>query len=55
LIELVHGIGSNVIRYVNVGLHGFVIAVSRPFHNHLCRDSESQRIADESPSSGMGA
>ena len=46
-VKLVHGICLNIIRYVNVGFHSFVVAVSRPFHDHLCRDSESQRIADE--------
>ncbi len=30
---------SDVIRYINVGLHGFVITVSSPFITHRRRNS----------------
>ena len=55
MIKLVHGICLNIIRYVNVGFHSFVVAVSRPLHHHLCGNAERKRVADECPSSGMGA
>ena len=42
-------------RNINVGFHSFIVAMPRPFHYHLCRNSESQRITDECSSSCVGA
>ena len=55
LVEFAHCVRLHVIGYVYVGLHRLVVAVPRPFHHHLCGNAERKRVADECPSSGMGA
>ena len=54
-VEFVYRIGFHIISDVYVRFHRLVVAMSRPFHDHLCRNAERQGITDESPSSGLGA
>ena len=55
LIKSTHCISLNVIGNINIGSHRLVVAVSRPFHYNLCRDTECQRITDKCASSSMSA
>ena len=54
LVEFIHRTGFHIIGNVDVGFHSLVVAMSRPFHHYLCRNTESQSVTDESPSPGMG-
>ena len=54
-VEFVYRIGFHIISDVYVRFHRLVVAMSRPFHDHLCRNAERQGITDASPSSGLGA
>lgn len=40
LIESAHCVSLDIVSNVDVGFHGLIVAVSRPFHDHLCRDTE---------------
>ena len=42
------------IRHVNIALHGFIVAVPRPFHNYLYRNTECQGITNKCPSDCIG-
>ena len=55
MVKLVHGISLNIIGYVNVGLHGFIITVSCPFHDDARWDSSGEGVDDECSSSGMSS
>ena len=44
LVEFVHRTGFYIIGNVDVGFHSLVVAMSRPFHHYLCRNTESQRM-----------
>ena len=47
-VEFVYRIGFHIISDVYVRFHRLVVAMSRPFHDHLCRNAERQGITDES-------
>ena len=53
IIEFLHLASLKLIGYINVWTHGFVSAMTCPFHYHLWRNSHSQCITDESSSSCM--
>ena len=53
MIELAHGIGLDVVRNVNVGLHCFVVTVPRPFHHDLRRNAEGKGITDKGTTTSM--
>ena len=40
IIEFLHRFGLDVICYVDVGLHGFVVAVASPLHDDFCRNTQ---------------
>lgn len=54
-IHLGHLAGFDAIHDVDVRFHGFIVTVSRPFHDDVRRDSPGQGINDESTPSRMGA
>ena len=54
-VELLHGFGLDLITNVDVGFHGFVVAMASPFHDNLRRDTHAECIADERASASVGA
>ena len=53
LIEFTHGIGLNVVCNIDVGLHRLVVAVPRPLHHDLRRDTQSKGITDKGTTTSM--
>ena len=46
-VKEVHGFGFIGRSNVDVGLHGLVVAVAGPFHDHHRRNADGQGVADE--------
>ena len=40
IIEFLHRFGLDVIGHVDVRLHGLVVAMTSPLHDHLCRNTQ---------------
>ena len=53
--ELIHCSSLSLFRHLDIRLHGFVVAVTSPFHNNMHRDSGSKDVANERLSASMGA
>ena len=47
VFKLLHGLCLDVICYVDVWLHGLIVIVASPFHDHLQRDTHTECVADE--------
>ena len=47
MIELTHRISLDVVRNIDIGLHSLVVAVPRPFHHDLRRNTQGKGITDK--------
>ncbi len=55
VIELLHGLCLDLVTYIDVWLHGLVVAMASPLHDQLRRDTHAESITDERASASMGA
>ena len=54
LLEELHGIGLGLLGNLDIGLHGLVVGVAGPLHQHLRRDAAGEGETDEGTPGGMG-